>query len=323
MLPVLNFSGRIKLVDSSADDDESGIRDLLGLTTSSPSVIGFDTESKPSAMYSKDRNPTALIQLASHNACVLYRTTGTRVVPNSLANILADKNITKVGQGVVGDMRGLQSDFENLPQLSGFADLYKVSTRLQCQPRSLQGLVGIFLRKRLLKDMRISNWETPVLRAEQIQYAAIDAWAARAVYLDMKEKGLDMDTWAAVTESDLMIKSFSTVDQHVTPVNVPIVTPPTHVAPDHPSAQVRLVDLCVKNGFLLKLVGFEKASDFSGQFKCLFQVTSGSIGTVKCESATSHTSIRAAQEDAASVMLAMLNTVDYTSQSIVAPIVPS
>lgn len=296
-LSVLNFEGRIKLIDSRVtDDDPQGIRDLLGLGGSSK-VLGFDTESKPKALYSQSRNPTALIQLASDNVCVMWRTIGRKKLPDSLLSILEDPSVIKVGQGIGLDLRDMREDFSNIGTVSNVVDLHKVASSLNCQPKSLQGLVGMFLRKRLLKDMRVSNWESETLRVEQVQYAAIDAWAARAVFLEMQKRELNPEKIGSVVDN------YEKQETVVLPTAVPASAIPENV--DNRSPQVRLVDHCVKHGFFLRLSGFEKDS-FGDKFKCVFEINRGGKDAVKIESARSHASIRAAQEDAASVALEFL-----------------
>jgi hypothetical protein len=299
-LSVLNFTGRIKVIDSKENCSEGYIRDLLGLNTDS-AVLGFDTEAKPKALYSAKRNQTALIQLASENACVLWRTVGTRLLPEPVANILKDPNIVKIGQGVGLDLKDMREDFSNMPSnIVNLIDLHKVASKLNSQPKSLQGLVGIFLRKRLLKDMRLSNWEDETLRMEQIQYASIDAWAARSVYLEMVNKGINVKELGSLTEE---INS-----SEPAPKSSPSPAEPERASDPTSSAQVQLVNLCIKRGFLLRLCGFEKLKNNTDNFKCVFEIIGNSSGPIRVESSTGHSSIRSAQEDAAQVALKLLST---------------
>ncbi len=301
-LSVLNFSGRIKLIDSRANDfggDHDKIRDLLGIGSGKRAILGFDTESKPKATYSQSRNRTALVQLASENVCVLWRTVGIDRLPDPIVDILGDPNIVKVGQGVGHDVKDMRADFRNLSTVKCVVDLHTVASKLNCQPKSLQGLVGMFLRKRLLKDMRISNWEAETLRAEQIQYAAIDAWASRSVFLEMESRGIDPSSLGAfINDPEPVVKDPISAER-------PSVEEIEIKRPSRgSSAQVQLVDLCLKRGYLLRLVGFEK-SRTGDSFKCVFEIVCSRDKTLRVESANFHPSIRAAQEDAASVALAL------------------
>lgn len=299
-LPVLSFAGRIKLVDLSSTSSCNGeigqkIRELLGLDfLDKRPVIGFDTESKPKALYSRKRNRTALIQLSSEDVCVMFRTASQTSLPSYLSDILNDERIIKIGQGIELDSRDLSDDFGRTINLKSCVDLFKIATHLQCQPKSLQGLVAMFLNQRLLKDMRISDWEAETLRAEQVQYAAIDAWAARSVYLRMLECGIDADSIGKVT----MPSPCQVVETFPIPKSNESI--PKKI---FKSAQTELVNYCVENRYLLKLCGFDKVS--SNKFKCKFEVSSHEQ-IFSAESSCGHTSIREAQEDAAKVMLDLL-----------------
>jgi hypothetical protein len=299
-LPVLNFKGRIKLVEDYMSTSRDEIRELLGIRESEKSIIGFDTESKPKAHYSTVRNPTALVQLASEDVCVLIRTAGKRELPSCISDILEDHSVVKVGQGIGMDVRDLKSDFRNIGTVNNVVDLHRIATRLNCQPKSLQGLVGMFLRKRLLKDMRISNWESDTLRAEQVQYAAVDAWAARAVYLEMLRRGIKADELGGPDQIVEEKQSFP-IQTEIRSVSLPIGGD----LKGRSSAQVQLVDTCVQRGFILRLCGFEKVpgTDF---FKCVFEVKFSDGTSSIFQSRTGHNSIRSAQEDAAAVALESL-----------------
>lgn len=316
-LPVLSFHGRIKMVLPNAADDEGEIRKLLDLDRTmradDKQVLGFDTESKPSPLSSRERNRTALLQLSSDHACVLWRTTGQAPMPESLRRILEDGSILKVGQGIASDAEYLRSDFACLAgaPLRGFVDLFRMSTHLNCQPKSLQGLVGLFLRKRLLKDMRVSNWEDTCLRAEQIQYAALDAWASRAVYLAMKEE-YSSSIWNEVEQAGILPEvipeppkiASAAVDFSKHRV---MVTPPTpSLVASNGNPQLELVEYCVARGLKLRLGEVEKES-MGQRVKCSFRVdfADGGESVMGC-SKVAHSFMRDAQADAARELLIQL-----------------
>ena len=54
----------------------------------------------------------------------------------------------------------------------------------------LRNLAGIFLGFRVAKGAKTTNWSSPRLTAQQINYAATDAWACRELYLKFKELGM-------------------------------------------------------------------------------------------------------------------------------------
>jgi ribonuclease D len=50
--------------------------------------------------------------------------------------------------------------------------------------------MGVFLGVRITMGAKTTNWAAPRLTAQQISYAATDAWACRELYLKFKELGL-------------------------------------------------------------------------------------------------------------------------------------
>ncbi|CAD7941880.1 unnamed protein product [Amoebophrya sp. A120] len=96
-----------------------------------------------------------------------------------LTKILESDKICKVTQGASGELEQLSQEFGIEGQR--FVCLFELAHYLQTNPRSLQGLVGIFLRHRLKKDLRCSNWELESLSKAQLEYAACDAFASHAV----------------------------------------------------------------------------------------------------------------------------------------------
>jgi ribonuclease D len=306
--PPLSFPGRIKVVKESDNENPEYLRRLLDIDSnqSAKPVLGIDTESKPSAFFSHSRNSTALIQLASANACILWRTIGPnrRRLPSFLISILEDPNIIKVGQGISNDISCLGMDFDNMTnEPRGLVDLYSIGSRLKCQPKSLQGMVGIFLRQRLLKDMQVSDWESESLRAEQVQYAAIDAWASRAVYMEMlKIYGQDIINEMGKVNSVENSPRTTPRASVTTPITLeaPVISPVSASV----SPQIDLVKFCVRKGLHLKLGDFEK-DGATNKFRCTFEVSTEN-GPIVGRSQDSHSSIRDAQADAAKHTLAQL-----------------
>ena len=51
----------------------------------------------------------------------------------------------------------------------------------------LRNLAAIFLRVRILKSERLTDWEARSLTQDQVRYAATDAWVSRAIFIKMME----------------------------------------------------------------------------------------------------------------------------------------
>jgi ribonuclease D len=54
----------------------------------------------------------------------------------------------------------------------------------------VRNLAALFLGFRIPKGTKTSNWAAPRLSAQQIAYAATDAWICRELYLCFKKLGL-------------------------------------------------------------------------------------------------------------------------------------
>jgi ribonuclease D len=62
-----------------------------------------------------------------------------------------------------------------------------LARRRGIEQTGLRNLAGIVLGWRVPKGKRTSNWAAARLTRQQIGYAAMDAWAARALYLALAE----------------------------------------------------------------------------------------------------------------------------------------
>ena len=64
-----------------------------------------------------------------------------------------------------------------------FHDVFLLSTHLDgLKQLSLDGLVRLFLQKRLVKEQALTDWGKPLLAYNQIQYSATNAFAALTMY---------------------------------------------------------------------------------------------------------------------------------------------
>ena len=171
-LPKAEFNGAIHLIDDATKLD--------GLVRSlqNQRVLGFDTETRP--VFKKgEHRPVALLQLATSEAVYLVRLNHLPL-PECVKAVLSDPKVVKVGVATHDDIKSLQalSPFE----AHSFLDLSKVAKRLQIETTGLRSLAAIFLGLRVSKRSQMSNWESPQLNAQQITYAATDAWICREIY---------------------------------------------------------------------------------------------------------------------------------------------
>ena len=171
-LPSARFDGRIVVVDKE-EQIEAVCRDLA-----SQSIIGFDTETRPS-FKAGVTNKVALLQLSTHECCYLIRLCRTKL-HNALLKILCNPNIIKIGADVAGDLRSLHA-LRHFNE-RGFIDLQQMVAAWGIEEKSLRKMAAIVLGHRVSKAQRLSNWEATTLTPQQQMYAATDAWVCISIY---------------------------------------------------------------------------------------------------------------------------------------------
>lgn len=176
-LPMRAYEGPVTVIDS----DEK-LASVLG-TIRQESVLGFDTESRPS--FHKGQNyPASLLQLAGAEHVWLFQF---NLIENKrpLWKILANHRIIKTGVAIADDIKKLQDILEFQP--AGFVEIADLTQRAGILNTGLRSLAGMLLGFRISKRAQVSNWAKKDLSEMQIQYAATDAWVSRILYLHMLE----------------------------------------------------------------------------------------------------------------------------------------
>jgi ribonuclease D len=171
-LDVKQFEGEIRIVEDE-ESFENAIQELKKY-----SVLGFDTETKPS--FKKGVNhKIALIQISNSNVAWLFRVNKIGI-PSALLEFLEDESVLKIGAGLLDDMRRLRQILPLKPE--GFLDLQKYVEAFQIESKSLKKLVAIVLGYKISKSQQMSNWEADILTTPQQKYAATDAWVCLEIY---------------------------------------------------------------------------------------------------------------------------------------------
>jgi len=147
------------------------------------SVVGFDTETRPSFTRGQGHK-IALLQLSTGNLAYLFRL-NKMGIPDSVADFLCDASIIKVGVSIKDDFGSLASRRELEP--AGFVELQEMCGEMGIEERGLQKMYGLLFGERISKNQQLSNWEIENLTEGQRQYAAIDAWACLRIYGYLKE----------------------------------------------------------------------------------------------------------------------------------------
>jgi len=179
-LPVRRYEGPVVLVET-APMLEAAMADLRA-----ERVAGFDTETRP-AFKIGESYPPALAQLATARAVYLFQVQQLDFEPE-LAELMGSQRLVKAGVSVKDDLRQLQkvAAFE----AKSVIDLGDVVKRHGLKQSGVRNLAGLFLGYRVPKGAKTTNWAAARLSAQQITYAATDAWVCRELYLKFEALGL-------------------------------------------------------------------------------------------------------------------------------------
>ena len=171
-MPVVSFPGRIHVI-YAASQVKSAVTALR-----SASIVGFDTETRPSFKRG-ERHNVALLQLSTSTDAFLIRLNRTGI-PTPLKEFLEDKDIIKVGLSTTDDFHQLTRVCDLKP--GGFIELQQLVKKYDITDMSLQKIYAILFQLKISKGQQLTNWEASELSEAQKRYAAIDAWACLHIY---------------------------------------------------------------------------------------------------------------------------------------------
>ncbi len=175
-LELIQYEGPITVIET----EDEFLEEIEAI--SSHSILGFDTETRPSF---KKGNfyPTSLIQLSAPDHAWLVRVSRLGY-PAGLRNLLSDHEVIKVGSGLSDDLRRMRSDFQFEP--GGFLDLQHYVEAFHIWEKGLKKLSSIVLGHRISKSQQVSNWDAETLSEAQLRYAATDAWICLKIYNELR-----------------------------------------------------------------------------------------------------------------------------------------
>jgi ribonuclease D len=178
-LPIRRYEGEVCLV-TTPQERARALEDIRH-----ESVVGFDTETRPS-FRKGESHPTCLVQAATAGTVYLFQLRRSEVF-QILAELLAQPRIVKAGVALAYDLRSLKLVFPFVE--NNVLDLGVVARRRGLDQTGLRNLAGLFLGFRIPKGTRTSNWAAAQLSAQQITYAATDAWVCRELFLRFESLG--------------------------------------------------------------------------------------------------------------------------------------
>jgi ribonuclease D len=180
LLPIRRYEGEVVVVATQADLLRAW-EDLA-----QEKIVGWDTETRPAFRVGETYLP-CLVQAATARAVYLFQ------LPKMdfsgvVGGLFAEPGILKVGISVKDDLAKLVQVFPFEP--ASVLDAGLVAKRHGLKQTGLRNLAGIFLGFRVPKGEKTTNWAVPRLSAQQVTYAATDAWACRELYLRFRDLGM-------------------------------------------------------------------------------------------------------------------------------------
>ncbi len=144
-------------------------------------VVGFDTESKPTFAKGEISTGPHVVQFATREKAFIFQL-HQPAGHEFLLDILGSNEILKVGFGLESDHGQIQRKFGIV--LGAVVDLnVEFRKRGYRNTAGVRAAVAIVLNQKFHKSKRVttSNWAMPTLTAQQLLYAANDAYAALKV----------------------------------------------------------------------------------------------------------------------------------------------
>lgn len=172
ILPKAQFPGKIITVEK--DEDIAPALEFL----KSLDHVGFDTETKP-AFKKGESYKVSLLQLASDEHAILFRLHYLKDF-SLIKEYFENEGIKKIGVAIRDDIKSLQKIFPF--EAKNFVELADMAKTSNLKNFGLKGMTEEVLKHTLSKKAKLSNWEAPVLRNDQLRYAATDAWVGLALY---------------------------------------------------------------------------------------------------------------------------------------------
>ena len=179
-LPVRRYEGDVVLVGSHKEFDRAW-EDLAGERS-----VGWDTETRPAFRVGESYLPS-LVQAATSRTVYIFQL-AKMDFSKPVGGLFAEPTIVKAGISVADDLKKLKQVFHF--EEASVLDLGHVAKRHGMAQTGLRNLSAIFLGWRVPKGAKTTNWAAPRLTAQQVTYAATDAWACRELYLKFEELGM-------------------------------------------------------------------------------------------------------------------------------------
>ena len=179
-LPIRRYDGEVLVVGTMQELDRAW-EGLAGET-----IVGWDTETRPAFRKGESHLPS-LVQAATAHAVYLFQL-ARMDFSKVIGGLFAEPTIVKAGISVADDLKGLKKVFPF--EENAIVDLGLAARRNGLEQTGLRNLAAQFLGIRIPKGTKTTNWAAKQLSAQQVEYAATDAWVCRELYLRFRELGM-------------------------------------------------------------------------------------------------------------------------------------
>jgi ribonuclease D len=146
------------------------------------SVLGFDTESKPTFVAGEVSTGPHVVQFATQDKTYIFQLFDL-TCREIVSKLLTSKTVLKAGFGLAGDNTQIRRTLGVEPEhVLDINTIFKAKG--YAKELGVKSAVAVMFNQRFVKSRKAttSNWANKVLTEGQIIYAANDAWAALKVY---------------------------------------------------------------------------------------------------------------------------------------------
>ena len=193
-------------------DDARTVNRWLRDNVRIPGALGFDTETARAFAGRKDPGPGPhVLQIAAGDEVLVAQlVSGDVCSSGSLADVLSDRSVVKIGVGLDDDAIELYNRDSRLA-LCGRLDIGGPRKKRAIALRTVahRAIGGPIAPK--AKKIATSNWAMRRLQSKQLAYAARDAWLGAAIFDALAADPAFTDAAAAQIDGEMKIDELSAV----------------------------------------------------------------------------------------------------------------